>query len=247
MRRLLVAGNWKMNATVAMTEHLLTTIRNAAIDTCDVAVFPPFPYLALAQSVIGDAKIALGAQTCSFEQNGAFTGEVAVSMLAEFQVAMVLVGHSERRSLYGETDNIVLLKTLRVLEQGMTAVVCIGETLEERQAAKEREVVEAQLQLLLDELSDEQWQSIVLAYEPVWAIGTGETATPEQAQAMHHYIRGLLFRRNADIANTTQILYGGSVKAANAAELFSQPDIDGGLVGGASLDANEFLGICRVQ
>ncbi|MBQ0726707.1 MAG: triose-phosphate isomerase [Thalassolituus oleivorans] len=247
MRRLLVAGNWKMNASVAMTEHLLSAIRDAEIDTCDVAVFPPFPYLALAHSTIADAPIRLGAQTCSLEQGGAFTGEVAVSMLSEFQVALVLVGHSERRSLYGETDKIVLLKTLRVLEQGMTAVVCIGETLEERQAGNEREVVETQLRLLLDELSDQQWQSVVLAYEPVWAIGTGETATPEQAQAMHRYIRSLLQQRSADIANTTQILYGGSVKAANAAELFSQPDIDGGLVGGASLDANEFLGICRAK
>ena len=158
---------------------------------------------------------------------------------------MVIIGHSERRTLYGETDDVVLRKTRKALDNGLIAVVCVGETLEERQGGKAEEVVGAQMSLLISELTDADWKNVVIAYEPVWAIGTGETATPEQAQAIHAFIRGLLTERSADLAAATRLLYGGSVKAANAAELFSQQDIDGGLVGGASLDVDEFLGICR--
>jgi len=245
MRRLLVAGNWKMNASVAMTQSLLSELRAAQIDQCDVAVFPPFPYLTQAAQLLSGSAVALGAQNCAAEESGAFTGEVAAPMLADVGCAMALVGHSERRTFYGETDETVLAKTRQLLASKVTAVVCIGETLVERQAGQEEVVVAQQLKLLLEQLNAQQWQHIILAYEPVWAIGTGETATPEQAQAMHAFIRAQLQILGADVAQATRILYGGSVKAANAAELFSQPDIDGGLVGGASLDAAEFLGICR--
>ena len=166
-------------------------------------------------------------------------------MLADVGCRLALVGHSERRSLYGETDAQVLEKTRQLLANGLTAVVCVGETLEQRQAGSEEAVVAEQLALLLRELSSYDWRNIVLAYEPVWAIGTGETATPEQAQAMHAFVRGLLQEKDPAVAAATRILYGGSVKAANAAELFAQPDIDGGLVGGASLDATEFSAICQ--
>ncbi len=245
MRRLLVAGNWKMNASVAMTQSLLSELRAAQIDQCDVAVFPPFPYLTQAAQLLSGSAVALGAQNCAAEESGAFTGEVAAPMLADVGCAMALVGHSERRTFYGETDETVLAKTQQLLASKVTAVVCIGETLAERQAGQEEVVVAQQLKLLLEQLNAQQWQHIILAYEPVWAIGTGETATPEQAQAMHAFIRAQLQILGVDVAQATRILYGGSVKAANAAELFSQPDIDGGLVGGASLDATEFLGICR--
>ncbi len=245
MRRLLVAGNWKMNASVAMTQSLLSELRAAQIDQCDVAVFPPFPYLTQAAQLLSGSAVALGAQNCAAEESGAFTGEVAAPMLADVGCGMALVGHSERRTFYGETDETVLAKTRQLLACKVTAVVCIGETLAERQAGQEEVVVAQQLKLLLEQLNAQQWQHIILAYEPVWAIGTGETATPEQAQAMHAFIRAQLQILGVDVAQATRILYGGSVKAANAAELFSQPDIDGGLVGGASLDAAEFLGICR--
>lgn len=245
MRRTLVAGNWKMNASVADTARLLDGILDGGELTCDVAVFPPFPYLTQAISLLTGAPVAVGAQNCSDQNSGAFTGEVSADMLRDIGATMVILGHSERRTLFGETDEQVLAKTRQALAAGLTAVVCVGETLSERQGGQEEIVVGRQLSLLLSELSDSDWDNIVIAYEPVWAIGTGETATPEQAQAMHAFIRRKLAGRSENIAQATRVLYGGSVKAANAAELFSQPDIDGGLVGGASLDAAEFLGICR--
>ena len=245
MRRILVAGNWKMNASRAQTDTLITGLRNAGELTCDLAVFPPFPYLSQAISVAEGSQISVGAQNCAEADSGAFTGEVSAEMLSDLGASMVIIGHSERRTLYGETDDVVLHKTRKALDNGLIAVVCVGETLEERQGGKAEEVVGAQMSLLISELTDADWKNVVIAYEPVWAIGTGETATPEQAQAIHAFIRGLLTERSADLAAATRLLYGGSVKAANAAELFSQQDIDGGLVGGASLDVDEFLGICR--
>ncbi|WP_076513466.1 triose-phosphate isomerase [Thalassolituus maritimus] len=245
MRRILVAGNWKMNASRAQTDTLITGLRNAGELTCDLAVFPPFPYLSQAISVAEGSQISVGAQNCAEADSGAFTGEVSAEMLSDLGASMVIIGHSERRILYGETDGVVLRKTRKALDNGLIAVVCVGETLEERQGGKAEEVVGAQMSLLISELTDADWKNVVIAYEPVWAIGTGETATPEQAQAIHAFIRGLLTERSADLAAATRLLYGGSVKAANAAELFSQQDIDGGLVGGASLDVDEFLGICR--
>ena len=244
MRRTLVAGNWKMNASRAQTETLLSAIRDAGDLPCDVAVFPPYPYLSQAVEAAG-ATVSVGAQNCADQTSGAYTGEVACDMLSDIGASMVIIGHSERRTLYGETDDVVLRKTRLAIDCGLTAVVCVGETLEQRKSGNAEEVVKTQLSLLLSELSDTDWQSVVIAYEPVWAIGTGETATPEQAQAVHAHIRALLAARNESLAASTRLLYGGSVKAANAAELFSQQDIDGGLVGGASLDVAEFLGICR--
>lgn len=245
MRRLLVAGNWKMNASVEMTESLLSELVVADIKKCDVAVFPPFPYLALAQARLQSTPIQLGGQNCATTDSGAYTGEVSTAMLQDVGCSMVLVGHSERRTLFAETDAVVLAKTEKVLAQGMTAVVCIGETLEQRKSGHENLIVRQQLSALLHQLSAAQWAQVIIAYEPVWAIGTGETATAQQAQDMHAYIRSLLAGVSESVAQETRILYGGSVKAANAEELFSQPDIDGGLVGGASLMAEEFLGICR--
>lgn len=246
MRTLLVAGNWKMNASVAQTEQLLSAL--AAEDVaCDVAVFPPFPYLGQAVTALSKSPVRVGAQNVAEQEQGAFTGEVSATMIKDVGCALALVGHSERRTLFGETNEQVLVKTRQLLANDLTAVVCIGETLTERQAGQEQTVVKQQLELLLSELSVFDWHKIVLAYEPVWAIGTGETATPEQAQAMHAYIRSLIAEKDSKLAATTRILYGGSVKAANAKELFAQEDIDGGLVGGASLDAAEFLAICKAQ
>jgi len=245
MRRLLVAGNWKMNASVSMTEELLSAITATDIDNCDVAVFPPFPYLAQAKEKLAGSQITLGGQNCSIADSGAYTGEVSIGMLQDIGCGMVLVGHSERRSLFHETDAVVLGKTEKVLAQGLTAVVCVGETLEQRQSGYAELIVKQQLSALLHQLHEDQWAQVIIAYEPVWAIGTGETATPEQAQQMHAYIRSLLAHVSQKVADETRLLYGGSVKAANAAELFAQADIDGGLVGGASLTAEEFLGICR--
>jgi len=245
MRRILVAGNWKMNASRAQTDTLITGLRNAGELSCDLAVFPPFPYLSQAISVADGSQIRVGAQNCAEAGSGAYTGEVSAEMLTDLGASMVIIGHSERRTLYAETDDVVLRKTRQAVDHGLVAVICVGETLEERQSGKAEEVVATQMSLLISELSDADWEKVVIAYEPVWAIGTGETATPEQAQAIHAFIRGLLTQRSADLGAATRLLYGGSVKAANAAELFSQQDIDGGLVGGASLDVDEFLGICR--
>lgn len=234
-----------MNASRAQTDTLITGLRNAGELSCDLAVFPPFPYLSQAISVADGSQIRVGAQNCAEAGSGAYTGEVSAEMLTDLGASMVIIGHSERRTLYAETDDVVLRKTRQALDHGLVAVICVGETLEERQSGKAEEVVATQMSLLISELSDADWEKVVIAYEPVWAIGTGETATPEQAQAIHAFIRGLLTQRSTDLGAATRLLYGGSVKAANAAELFSQQDIDGGLVGGASLDVDEFLGICR--
>ena len=233
-----------MNASLDSTSQLLNGLKAAGSQSCDVAVFPPFPYLGLAAELLKDSGISLGAQNCAVEDSGAFTGEVSASMLADIGCTMGIVGHSERRALFGESDFDVLQKTRQYISNGMTAVVCVGETLEQRKAVREETVVSEQLALLIGELSNAQWENVVIAYEPVWAIGTGETATPEQAQAMHAFIRSELKKVSETVAQKTRILYGGSVKGSSAAELFAQPDVDGGLVGGASLDVNEFLKIC---
>ncbi|MBE0482564.1 MAG: triose-phosphate isomerase [Bacterioplanes sp.] len=245
MRRLLIAGNWKMNASMTTSSALLSELVNADISTCDVAVFPPFPYLALAAESLRASSVRFGAQDCSDELSGAYTGEVSAAMLRDVGASMVLVGHSERRQRHHETDALVLKKAQQILAEDMTAVVCVGETLAQRQAGLAEKTVTEQLSLLLSQLSLVQWQRVVIAYEPVWAIGTGETASPEQAQSMHAHIRQLLGQVSVALAEQTRILYGGSVKSASAAELFAQPDIDGALVGGASLDAAEFLAICQ--
>ena len=226
-RRPLVMGNWKMNGRLARNEALLTELKAglaSGFDAIDVAVCPPAPYLGQASKLVAGSAITYGAQNLSTEQDGAYTGEVSSGMLTDLGVKWVLVGHSERRSLYGETDETVAKKTQVALEAGLIPVVCIGETLEERKTGD---------------------TEVVLAYEPVWAIGTGLTATPEQAQDVHRFLRDRLASSGYAQAQEARILYGGSVKAANAGELFAQPDVDGGLVGGASLVANEFIGIAK--
>ncbi len=240
MRHKLVIGNWKMHGSLTANADLLAAVK-AAPARARLAVCAPFPYLAQCQQILAGSQVAWGAQDVSAQARGAFTGEVAASMLGEFGCAYALVGHSERRTYHGETDATVAAKALRALEFGIVPVVCVGETLAQREAGQTEAVVGAQLQAVLDALSVEQLGRIVLAYEPVWAIGTGKTATSEQAQAVHAFLRKQVAARDAGVADRLAILYGGSVKPDNAAELFSMSDIDGGLIGGASLKAEDFL------
>ncbi|WP_026035380.1 triose-phosphate isomerase [Cupriavidus sp. BIS7] len=242
MRQKLVIGNWKMHGSLAANAALLEGIK-AAPARAKLAVCAPFPYLAQCQTLLTGSQIAWGAQDVSAEARGAFTGEVAASMLGEFGCGYVLVGHSERRTYHGETDAAVATKALRALEFGIVPVVCVGETLAEREAGQTEAVVGRQLQVVLDALSIEQLGHIVLAYEPVWAIGTGKTATSAQAQEVHAALRARVAAKDAGVAARMAILYGGSVKPDNAVELFSMSDIDGGLIGGASLKADDFLAI----
>ena len=245
MRRLLVAGNWKMNASKIMLNELLADISENVLQQTDVVVFPPAPYLVLAAEKLQNSSISLGGQNLNPNDSGAFTGEVSAHMLKDCGCDAVLVGHSERRTLYAETDAEVLAKTKAALSVGLTPYVCIGETLEERESDQTEDVIKLQVNTVLDGLSTKEASLCVFAYEPVWAIGTGKTASPEQAQQVHAFIRGLLSAKDQDLALNTHILYGGSVNASNAKQLFAEEDIDGGLVGGASLNAKEFLGICN--
>ena len=242
MRQKLVIGNWKMHGSLAANVALLEAIK-AAPASARLAVCAPFPYLAQCQALLAGSVVAWGAQDVSAEARGAFTGEVAASMLAEFGVSYALVGHSERRSYHGETDATVAAKAVRALEFGIVPVVCVGESLAQRKAGETEAVVGRQLGAVLEALSLEQLGRIVLAYEPVWAIGTGKTASSEQAQAVHAFLRAQVAARDAGVAARMAMLYGGSVKPDNAAELFSMPDIDGGLIGGASLKSDDFLAI----
>lgn len=246
MRQRLVVGNWKMHGSLSSNQALLeATVRAAAtlkVSACAVCV--PFPYLAQVQSVLSGTRVAWGAQNVSHHARGAFTGEVSAGMLQEFGCRFAIVGHSERRFLYGEDDALVALKTQTALETGLTPIVCVGETLAEREAGQTQRVVERQVGAVLSRVGAAGLEAAVVAYEPVWAIGTGRTATPEQAQAVHRFIRDRIAAESR-AAEDLLILYGGSVKASNAAGLFEMPDIDGALVGGASLDAAEFAAICQ--
>lgn len=238
--RKFVVGNWKMNGSRAGNAALLDALKKASPFAVDVAICPPAPFLAdLAQSLAGSG-IGWGAQDCSSHDAGAFTGEVSASMLAEFGCSLVIVGHSERRAQHGESDALVAEKARRVIDAGLVPIVCVGETLAERDAGHTEAVVDRQLAAVTDLLGGDIART-VLAYEPVWAIGSGRTATPAQAQVVHARLRGALGAAGASI----RILYGGSVKADNAAALFAQSDIDGGLIGGASLNAASFVAICR--
>jgi triosephosphate isomerase len=245
MRRPLVAGNWKMHGSraenAALTEALLE-----ATDTlgCDVVVCPPFVYLWEIGRQLKDSSLSLGAQDVCAEAAGAFTGEVSASMLRDVGCRHVIVGHSERRALYGDTDSLVARKFVAAQAAGLVPILCVGETLEERERGVTGEVVARQLDAVLALAGAAAFARAVIAYEPVWAIGTGKTATPEQAQDVHAFIRERIAARDATIGAAVRLLYGGSVKAANAAELFGKPDVDGGLVGGASLKADEFVRIC---
>ena len=245
MRKLLVAGNWKMNGDSAANEALVGGIVAglSKADNVAVLVCPPFPYLAAVSGLIDGSSVLLGSQNVSEKESGAFTGEVAAAMLKDVGCQFAIVGHSERRALYGETSSLCAAKFAAAQAAGLTPVLCVGETLEEREAGNTNDVVDSQLNAVLDSSGIEAIAAAVIAYEPVWAIGTGLTATPEQAQDVHRHIRGVLEAQDADVAANVQILYGGSVKGDNAAGLFGMPDIDGGLIGGASLTAADFLAI----
>jgi triosephosphate isomerase len=246
MRQRLAVGNWKMHGSLPENRTLLDALVAAAgPDRVTCAVCVPFPYLAQAQAALGGSSVAWGAQNVSQHPKGAFTGEVSAAMLREFGCRYVLVGHSERRQLFGEDDATVVAKAKSALAAGLTPIFCVGETLAEREAGVTQQVVGRQVSAAAEGLGNEGLGAVVLAYEPVWAIGTGKTATPAQAQEVHAFVRGLLRARSASLAASVPVLYGGSVKAANAAELFAMADVDGGLVGGASLVAEEFVAICR--
>ena len=247
MRTKLVAGNWKMNGSLASNQELLQAIipALAALTRAQYAVCVPFPYLAQAQGALRGSNITLGAQdVCRFEA-GAYTGGISAAMLADFGCRYVIVGHSERRSVFGEADETVALKFAAAIKHRLTPILCIGETLKERETGVTEAVVTRQLDAVMQRCGIAALGQSVIAYEPVWAIGTGKTATPDQAQAVHAFIRARLAGSDRALAERLTILYGGSVKAANAAELFAMPDVDGGLIGGASLVADEFTAICR--
>jgi triosephosphate isomerase len=247
MRDFLVAGNWKMNGSTAANAALIDGIVAGvpAGGGFSLLVCPPFPYVAAVAAQVRGSSVKVGAQNVSEHENGAFTGEVAPAMLRDSGCEYVIVGHSERRSLYGESSAQVAAKFVAAQAVGLKPILCVGETLEEREAGSTEAVVDEQLDAVLDAAGIGALGSAVIAYEPVWAIGTGMTATPEQAQDVHRHIRERLAAQNADIAAGVQILYGGSMKGDNAAGLLAQPDIDGGLIGGASLKAGDFLAIAE--
>ena len=242
-RKKLVVGNWKMHGSHAANAELLSGIVAARPFMCDVAVCVPFPYLAETAVALAAQDVRWGAQDCSAHEQGAFTGEVSAAMLAEFGCRYALVGHSERRALHGESDQLVADKAKAALARGVTPIVCVGETRAQREAGETESVVKRQLSAAIHTLAH-CVSEMVVAYEPVWAIGTGLTASPEQAQAVHALLRAQL-RAATSRADGMKILYGGSVKPDNAPILFAQPDIDGGLIGGAALKAADFVAICR--
>lgn len=247
MRSKLVAGNWKMHGGTAQNQDLLSAIiaGTAGLEEAELAVCVPYPYLFQAQTLLRDSRIRWGAQNVSQHDKGAYTGEVAAAMLTEFGCRYVIVGHSERRALYGEDSDMVALKFKAAQVAGLIPILCVGETLDQREASVTEQVVAEQLDAVIELAGVNALVKSVLAYEPVWAIGTGKTATPGQAQEVHAFIRDRIAAHSPDVATGLQILYGGSVKANNAEELFAMADIDGGLIGGASLVADEFVTICR--
>jgi triosephosphate isomerase (TIM) len=247
MRSKAVVGNWKLNGSLAGNEKLLRALLEGAPPDGSVAcaVCVPFPYLAQVQALLQGSPIGWGSQDVSRHDQGAFTGEVSGKMLAEFGCRHAIVGHSERRTLFGDTDAVVADKFAAARRAGLTPIFCVGETLEEREGGRTEAVLARQLDALLATAGAEGLKGAVVAYEPVWAIGTGRTASSQQAQEAHAFIRGRIGAKDKAVAAALTILYGGSVKAANAKELFAMPDVDGGLVGGASLVAEEFLGIWR--
>ena len=246
MRKNIVAGNWKMNGTFDESLALFQSIaskRNEIPDNVEVMVAPPYLYLKPMVDQKAD-RISIASQNCADKENGAFTGEISVGMLKSIGVKHVIVGHSERRLVYGETIRDISEKVVLVLQNDMVPVFCVGEELNDRQKGQHFDVIEKQL-ISVFNLAPVLFEKVILAYEPVWAIGTGETATPEQAQEMHGFIRQKLAEVYGSLVQQTRILYGGSVKPGNASELFSKPDVDGGLVGGASLNADDFLAIIK--
>ena len=248
MRPRLIVGNWKMHGSLESVKALLAGIL-AELDSvpadCGVGVCPSLVHLGLCREILDGSRVRLGAQNVYFAESGAFTGEVSAEMLSELGLDYVLVGHSERRQLFAETDAEVAKKFAAVQKQGLTPILCVGETLKQREDGTTEQVVLAQIEAVMASVGIQAFAKAVIAYEPVWAIGTGKTASPEQAQEVHQVIRQHLAQQDKAIAEAIQLLYGGSVKAANAGELFRQADIDGGLVGGSSLQANEFIAICK--
>jgi len=247
MRSKIVAGNWKMNKNLEETEALLLELSAKLPDTnAEVMVAPTYVNLAASVRHLESSAIQVIAQNMHFAENGAYTGEISADMLLNIGIDIVIIGHSERRAYFGETDEILAKKVKAALDKNMRVMFCFGEELEDRKSENHFNVVESQLKNALFALDASSWGKIVLAYEPVWAIGTGETASPEQAQEMHAFIRKTIVDRyNAGIAENVSILYGGSVKPANAEEIFSKPDVDGGLIGGASLKAEDFVAIIK--
>ena len=247
MRRKLVAGNWKMNGSLAQNAGLLDAVHSGMekVRNVDCAVCVPFPYLFQAQQKLSGSAVKWGAQDVHQLDKGAYTGEVSASMLRDFGCSYAIVGHSERRAYYGESSHLVAEKFLAAQHAGITPILCVGETLEQRENGITEAVVAEQLDALIQLGGAGALRNAVVAYEPVWAIGTGKTASSGQAQAVHAFIRQRVASHDGQVASGLCILYGGSVKANNAAELFAMPDIDGGLIGGASLVADEFLAICR--
>ncbi len=245
-RQKIVAGNWKMNGS----KESITTLVNSLLETesfnSEVVVLPPFPYLHLVSLLINKSSIVVAAQNVSDKTKGAFTGEVSASMLKDFGIKYVLVGHSERRSLYAENDTFIVLKIKALLASGLMPMFCIGETLEERNSNRTLSVCKKQLQAVLDEIGIDAFAKLVIAYEPVWAIGTRHSASAQQAQRVHQSIRSFLAKFSKSVAEKIQILYGGSVSSSASIDLFSMPDVDGVLVGSASLNINEFIKIVRI-
>jgi len=247
MRSKLVAGNWKMNGNLASNQALLKALIPllAPVRAVRCVVCVPYPYLAQTERILRGKGIAWGAQDVCQYEHGAYTGGVSAGMVADFGCRYAIVGHSERRALFGDTDDVVAHKFAAVLKAGLTPIFCVGETLAERESGVMEQVIARQLDAVMANSGVAALEHSVVAYEPVWAIGTGKTASPEQAQAVHAFIRGRVAEQDIRVADALPIIYGGSVKAANAAQLFSMPDIDGGLIGGASLVAEEFAAICN--
>lgn len=247
MRKNIVAGNWKMNTTLPEGIELAKAVNESlkGLDKkCDVVICVPFTHLASVNAVIDKENLGLGAENCADHKSGAYTGEVSAPMVASTGANYVILGHSERRQYYGETSETLKTKVGLALENGLTPIFCIGEVLEQRENGTYNEVVKAQIEEALFDLSAEDFSKIILAYEPVWAIGTGKTATDDQAEDMHAFIRGVIADKyGKEVAENTSILYGGSCKPSNAKALFAKPDVDGGLIGGAALDAESFKGI----
>ena len=245
MRQPLVAGNWKMNGTLESVTALVEGIKSGldSVTTAEMAVCPPYVYIPQVAAMLEGTAITLGSQDVSDQESGAHTGEVAPGMLTDVGCKYAIIGHSERRSIYGESDEFTARKFAAARRAGLVPILCVGESLEEREQGITEQVVARQLDAVIDLEGIAALGEAVIAYEPVWAIGTGKTASPEQAQEVHAFIRGKLAGQDGGVAEKVQILYGGSVKGSNAAELFAMADIDGGLIGGASLDADDFLAI----
>ena len=246
MRKKIVAGNWKMNTTPCEGVELAKGVAAGRGEVCDcvnLIVCPPFTHLSSVIESLAGSNVAVGAQDCATEVKGAYTGEVAASMIAALGCKYVILGHSERRQYYGETSETLNKKMARAYENNLTPIYCVGENLDEREAERHFDVVKAQIEEVVFNLSEEQFKNLVIAYEPVWAIGTGKTATAEQAQEIHAYIREVLRSKFGVAAEECPILYGGSCKPSNASEIFAKEDVDGGLIGGAALKADDFLAI----